>query len=468
MNLTDAADIEKLLGRWVNGAPSAPATPESWRPALDGLPDSEADLRRLALAGQALQTAFRPRPVPQLTIKPTLPALSLPALPDAARSLFRRLFGAVSDPVQRSRILRLMAARGRTAHPFDWLPGGESGEFPEVYSPWFAWQTDADGASSLENIVTEENWEQFFPAERVNALKQMRREDPAAVIRLFEAKFGEEAAETRVKLMAVLEVNLGEGDQAFLESLANDRSGKVKQAVRSLLARLGATLEAGEDLDELADFFSVTKRGARLSPAPTKNKTQRARRAELLMQAELNSLAGALELSPDGLIEAWRFGEEETVDVLLSDLIARTGSDALVELWAERVFSLKRSFEAVMHPLAERLNQSQRRKAANLALGFGLPLPKVVFWAEADLGTFPEDVLRTAPAWKDAIQAVREEMRSSEVKGRGVADDLFDLSLLADAQAARSLLDQITRLGLTPFDPRLLLLQLNTLLSPTA
>lgn len=465
MTINDAAEMEKLLGMWINGVPTGGAAPAAWRAALESLPEPEVELRLLVLTGQALQLAAVPCPEKKLSLKGRLPTLDLPPLPERARGLFRRLFSHIGDAESRARVLHLMAARGRTAHPFDWLPSGVHSGLPQVYAPWLAWLNDSVTVSSASPL-TAETWDAFYPAERVEALKSMRHQNPEGVLEIFAAKFADEAAETRVKLMSVFEVNPGAQDQAFLESLEKDRSGKVKRVARQLLARLGGRAAASGDLAELADFFSKAKGGKWLLPAPTKNNTQRQRRAQLILEADFGSLATQLGYEPAALIDAWRFGEDPSLDLALSAMIGHSASDALLEQWVGRVAAKGDRFEEVLAPLRERVNPAQRRQIAERGLARSLPLPCVVSWAEEELGTFSEKTLRSSGAWKDLLGDIRKEMQSGTVKGRGIAAELFDLALLADAEAARTLLDKITGLGLTAYDPRLLLLQLNTQLSP--
>ena len=86
-------DLDRPLagvkGRWMTGLAGADAAPPAWRALIGTGP--EAELRLLALTGQAMQVGFRPVPAQALTPAQPLPTLALPTMPDEARMRFRRI-----------------------------------------------------------------------------------------------------------------------------------------------------------------------------------------------------------------------------------------------------------------------------------------------------------------------------------------------------------------------------------------
>ena len=102
--------------RWMIGGEGAAAD----HPLVAGASGVEADLRLLALAGQYQRFVQPPQP-PVLNLRPDLPTLALPFLPDALRPLSRRL---LQDKADRAQLwLAIFASRrGYVLHPADWMP----------------------------------------------------------------------------------------------------------------------------------------------------------------------------------------------------------------------------------------------------------------------------------------------------------------------------------------------------------
>ena len=93
-------------------------------------------------------------------------------------------------------------------------------------------------------------------------MTELRRRDPEAARTVLEAKLANENADVRLPLLSLLATGLSEADIPFLEGIAaNDRAPKVKAFAASLLARLGRGPAVGEDIAELAGFFSVKMKG---------------------------------------------------------------------------------------------------------------------------------------------------------------------------------------------------------------
>jgi len=119
---------------WMTGTTALGQAPEAWRDVL-GADPATAERRLLALAGQVYEVALRPVPAADADVRPDLPPLDLPVMPESARALFRTLPPAWVAPA-----LRLADARGYRAHPLDWFPGA-AGDVPRVYRPWQDWLT---------------------------------------------------------------------------------------------------------------------------------------------------------------------------------------------------------------------------------------------------------------------------------------------------------------------------------------
>ena len=132
--------FSRLKGSWMTGGSALKHAPAPWKPLIDGIEATEAELRLVALAGQAAQLAFEATPSQGLSPANDLPQLDKPALPDAIRPRFRRLFSAAKSADRQGALLAFIARRGYIAHPADWMPSPGDDTAPAVYLPWIAWQ----------------------------------------------------------------------------------------------------------------------------------------------------------------------------------------------------------------------------------------------------------------------------------------------------------------------------------------
>jgi hypothetical protein len=453
-----------VLTRWTMGSAAAPAAPV-WSAELGAEP-AEAELRLLALSGQFLGVAVTAEPPPELRVLPDVPALALPTVPEALRPLVRRILAAFKETQRKTELLDFLAARGWTTHPAEWMPAADDEDAPDVYAPWRDWAGLAASNSVVRrqagDRLTADNWEDFWPAARKVALTELRRRDPEAARTVLEAKLGNENADVRLPLLSLLATGLSEADIPFLEGIAaNDRAPKVKAFAASLLARLGKGPAVGEDIAELAGFFSVKMKGLiRRSRViqfeNVKTPAQAHRRAALLETADIASLAQALSLTPQELVEAWNWDVDRQADAALTSLVARTGTDSLVAQTAEAASQCDASF--FLDTLTPRLAPGQRSELAERVLrtrNFSFDMAKTIAGGTARL----ENPL-TAPAGATLLSALRRD----DAKPSDQLTELFALGLLASRAAARQVLERLNGAGLLQGDPRLDMLRLNAAL----
>ena len=453
-----------VLTRWTMGSAAASAAP-IWSAELGAEP-AEAELRLLALSGQFLGIAVTAEPPAALRVLPDIPALALPTVPEALRPLVRRILGAFKEAQRKTELLGFLAARGWTMHPAEWMPAADDEDAPDVYAPWRDWAGIAASnrvvRDQARDQLTVENWEDFWPAARKVALTELRRRDPAAARTVLEAKLGNENAEVRLRLLSLLATGLSEADIAFLEGLAaNDRAPKVKALAASLLARLGRGPAVGEDIAELAGFFSVKMKGLLhrsrvIQFENVKTPAQMHRRSALLESADIASLARALTLTPQELIDAWSWDLDRQADAALTSLVARTGTDSLLAQTAEAVSQCDAS--AFLSVLTPRLAPGQRSELAEKVLRtrrFSFDSVKIVAGAMARL----ENPL-TSPAGTALLGALRRD----DAKPSDEFPELFALGLISSRAAARQALEELNGAGLLQGDPRLEMLRLNAAL----
>ena len=468
-------DIETHLtgikARWLIGGTAAEQTPPDWRDLVGS--GSDAELRLVALVGQAAQVGFRPVPGDQLVPRPPLPRLPLPSPPDPARTRFRRLQGPLkANKAQLAAVLNLLAARGYAAHPADWMPGAGDEAVPDLYAPWIDWQAPREGEGAADEL-TLETWDHWLPGERRAALRALRRSDPAAAGELIAAKAPEVKADQRLRLLELLPVGLSEQDVPLLEKLAGDRSPKVKDLAARLLARLGRAQESNELVAELAEFLKVgagvLSRQKSVTAKKLKNNAQRTRRRQLFEIVTLTGLARALDLSELDLVRAWSPNREAEATAAFVAMVAETGADDLQLPCIEKLLEEPPDPISAIAPLADRLDARARQEVtATVMKQDDQVFEATVACAGEDLGNTPLEKI-TATAGFRALMATLKTCLADEQGKRRQEDfmlsaGLANLGLLADQACALALIDRLTASGLMAADPKLDLLNLNAAL----
>jgi hypothetical protein len=199
----DAA-IGALRAAWMAGRPAADATPAEWRDVAGSGADSELALA--AIAGQALEIAFRLRPGAPLEERPILPQLGLPTPPDEARRMARRLMASLRDEAEKARLIGLLLSRGRVMHPADWFPAPGDDWLPDIYGPWLDWLRGE--AVPGESSLTEATWDAWPWSARRTELRRMRRSDPASAHALIAGRLPGEPVGRRVQILEMLAESL--------------------------------------------------------------------------------------------------------------------------------------------------------------------------------------------------------------------------------------------------------------------
>jgi hypothetical protein len=453
-----------IVTRWTMGSLAASAT-SVWRDELGDDP-VEAELRLLALSGHFLGVNVTTEPPSALRVLPDIPQLPLPTVSEALRPLLRRILAASKEAASRTELVHFLAARGWTTHPADWMPDASDEDAPDVYAAWRDWNALAAAGETAQRQAGDElnagNWDDFWPAARKAALIGLRRRDPSAARALLEAKLGNENADARLRLLSLLSDRLSGEDISFLEGLvANDRAPKVKALATSMLARLGQGPTAGEDIAELAGFFSVKTKGLLrrsrvIEIERPKTPAQWQRRKALVDGTDLASFAGALGLGPQDLIAAWDWNVDPAADAGLIKLIVETGTDAQLAQAAGIVS--EHDATGLIVALAPRLGPAERAKFAAAGLrahGIGFEMAQMIAGAAARL-----DDLLSAPAGAKLLA----ELRRDDAKPSDHVSEFHALGLLASRTAAQQTLQRLTSAGLLQGDPRLDMLRLNAAL----
>jgi hypothetical protein len=467
MNESERSGLSVMRDCWIGGGVAADLAPPEWKEIVAAAPAADRERLLLAIAGQSLDVAFRPAAPKTLVRSAPLPRLALPVLPDQLRPLFRAALKQASDARGRMRVAALAAARGFVAHPLDWMPLASDFDAPPVYAPWVDWRAQGDCKS--ERVIDDlsvETWDEFYPAARRIALADVRRSDPAKARSLLEAKAAGEAAETRLALIELLRVNLSADDTPYLQSLAADRSGKVKRLSARLLARIGqrsAGDEAVAETAELAAFIEPGKSGwlsrrTVYRPRELKSQAQLQRRAELFEICQLIDLAGTLGISEEELVAGWELGGKDGADRAFAGMAVSSGSDAAVTQLAGRL--LEAGDLASFLALLPRLGEAAKRSFVGAVLAGGSAMLALLNAVdEIKSGSFTQDELMRSRLYKEIRAAITGR---SEADRRPV--DLGALGLLATASAADAIAKDLIAAGLTFADTSLALLRLNAAL----
>jgi len=212
--------------------------------------------QQLLLRG-GMQSIFRAagavsQPVPQVDPAPTdtgvaasprlvsllaavFSAQAIPLLPEFLRILQRsgmtfppQLLPVAlncEEPARREQLRQILGARGR------WLA---------QFNPHWNWVLEedssaltADDVARLQTIL-----EEGTSAERIAALKRLRRLDPNAGRNALQTLIRSEKGERKLKLLDAMAISLSQSDEEFLESLRHERSKKVRDAACHLLAQI--------------------------------------------------------------------------------------------------------------------------------------------------------------------------------------------------------------------------------------
>lgn len=467
---TLTAAIERLVARWLVGgdAPADADLPAEWRGALP--PDDELAL--LAMATQARQYVLAP--IVPASAQPglALPMPTLALLPDPLRLRFRRLVRSVPASTLAA-LLHMLAARGCMAHPFDWRPQPDHDDLPEVYAPLRAWE--AAQRAPRRSAGDHDDWDTLLPSERRRLLQRLRAEDPAAARERLASGLAGLSAEHRLPLVETLAISLTTDDLPLLESLAGDRSEKVRQVAARLRARLGLRVAlAPEEEAEVRTWFDVGRTGliqrrTKVTLTPLKTRPQHAARCARLAQLGWSDLCALLGLDADALADAWTLADED--DPAIFVCAAQTAPDRTAHALLRRVLSgelalpmtveVQAAIDAILARLSDAARADLMRElldAAGVFDGYAalLALMPGTSGVATDLRR-----LQRSPRWRAYEQARERHLADGGGAGIRFAQDTAALAALLSHAAAQALLRALVDAGIPPGDPALDALHLN-------
>lgn len=458
--------LANARSRWMIGGEAGPPD----HPLATGQSPGEADLRLLAIAGQYQRFQQPPQP-PALTQRPDLPPLDLPVLPDALRTLARRLLQDKSDRAPLW-LAVFTARRGHVLHPADWLPP-PGADLPEVYHPLQSWVAGQSGPVAR---LSSDTWLDLSKAGRLAQFATLRKADPAAARQLLSEHLAPCPAEERLSLVEALAVGLTTNDAAFLQSLANDRSDKVRKAAAHLLARLGQS-DADPLAAEAAAMFELATEGLirrrkvlRLIAKPKDGQLRSL--VQSLPEISLQGLSQALGITPANFVALWEPEKTpEQVQFALSTLVARTAADADVTAYWQKLMAQPDIARGCLPGLFPRLSQGDQQAACLwLITQSGLAAGAEILSLTGPAAPAPVSGALAAgrKALVDLVRLSRETAPEKAAAARADAQQLANvlsvLGLLLTASDADLVLQTATGAGVHPADPMLDRLSFNAAL----
>ncbi|MDO4895723.1 MAG: DUF5691 domain-containing protein [Moraxella sp.] len=440
-------------------------------------------LTQIAFMSQYEQMRYAPAPSTPLTRAFDLPKLRTPILPTSLHHLAKQVFKhCYDDTVQMVRLLDFIHERGYVVPPTVWLPPKNllahldemncESKLPDDYLAWCAWVGGDDGTNAYTEL-TDETWDDFYPAQRREILRQWRNTDPKSALDLIVKFAPKEPADKRFDLVEVLSVNLSDDDKPFLQSLQKDRSQKVKQLASTYLARLGEFDDKDTLTDELFDELEIGVSGIVFKP--TKNNKLRKNRFEKLQKVNLFALAQKFDLSLGEFLLAWDFdgnnkqsgyddnnheffermvsiiSDDELISIVnpLLKIIDKKGYDGydFYSLIRSRLpLVIRQEYMYKKFVKGEEFNQLLRFMPNGLDLTFG--------------------ALKVSSSYKKLIATLErwQQKNSGYIENWHMTNEFFALGLLLNQDTAKECLAHLEYMGVIKTDPVLATLHFNALL----
>src|SRR5207237_10445609 len=245
--MTDPLLRAALLGTGRESALPADARLEALLPAVP----LTAERRLLLLAGvDAVRRRAGYRPAQRARSPEAAPDETRPACSKAVGRLLadflaagnEELLGETAELLERTgqrlrpELLPTVLAIPDEALREAFLPVlGKRGPWLSQFHPAWSWARPED-TGPLDPAEARRLWTEGTFPERFSLMERLRAREPAAARDLLASSWKEEKAEHRAELIDAMAEGLGAGDEAFLESVLDDRSAQVRASAAPLLA----------------------------------------------------------------------------------------------------------------------------------------------------------------------------------------------------------------------------------------
>ncbi|STZ56055.1 Uncharacterised protein [Moraxella lacunata] len=445
--------------------------------------DELSTLGKITLISQYETMMYDHAPSGELTRAKPLPELDLPVLPKHLWRLLGQVFEQCRDNyLTMVRLLMFIYKRGYGVPPTVWLPPKQmktnfndpdgmnfEGELPSPYLAWLAW-VNGEQTTTPDESLTADNWDEFYPAERIQLLKNLRQSDPKTALDLIANFAPSEVAEKRLDLVEVLSINLSDDDKAFLQSLHKDRSQKVKELAKTLLARLGEFDNEDKLADDLFDELEMTGDG--ISFKATKNNKKRQNNFENLKKVNLFALAKKFELSFLDFVLAWDFKHGNNYHhyydvnaVLLERAVPLLGDEEVQKVATMLMPIMLKNSSLYWQKMRARLPVSFRQEFADKLFTRGEGFLDLLSVMPNQL-QISAKALQISSSYKKMIANIQkwQEKNSGYIDDYHICQEVRALGLLVGQDTAKECLAHLETLGIMKTDPVLSVLHLNALL----
>ena len=170
---------------------------------------------------------------------------------------------------------------------------GKRGQWLSQFDKDWQWAMESEISSDLPVNELEQCWREGMKSTRLQALSQLRRQDPAMARSWLAETWGKEKAESRLELLETLSINLSNDDIPFLEGLEKDRSANVRSSASDLLCRLQDSALSRQLREWVSELVNYTPPGKSVG-------------AKLLKLAG-GKASGKISVTPPSFYEeAWR------------------------------------------------------------------------------------------------------------------------------------------------------------------
>jgi len=289
---------------------------------LDPIFGADADqprLRALSLTGQALRFE-RPSSPEHYLVEPEIRDDRRMIPDEMRRPLIRLLTISKATPPVVAAVAWAMDKAQLRLHPFDQpkldaFIRANAEYLGSTAEQWATRQADVSTATTYffaEDELDETNWSTAQLRQKARFLERRRKLDPDAARALVEAAWPQQDAEARVRLLIAFQTGLSAADEAFLASLAKDRSPRVRSMAAQLLGRLPNSTYENPALGQLMERIKRSESGifrkrtvlALELPATVKEHTAPAWIRESVASVSVQELCRALGLANDEVIAA--------------------------------------------------------------------------------------------------------------------------------------------------------------------
>jgi hypothetical protein len=391
-----------------------------------------------------------------------VPKPSLPYMSHKARAAFRDVVEYV-QPVSNgcmNDILLFAEARGYHAHPADWIPTFKGdNQFPAIYQTMVNWLAENGHIPFFEGVIlTKANFDFFSQRVRIQAFKNMLRQDRLAAYDFLLSIGPEKSAQARYDLLNEIDAGAGfygvyPSDIPILKQFLNDRSKKIRALAEKKLETTCHLATEGDHAKAISHHFSIDEDGD-LSISPDFPDANLGRHC---WSTNLDALAEELGVSSSYLVS----------NVSLEDfrgnvftLFPRTSDTEAKKVLAKRLATA--GLECPVS-LIRYIPSEDWEKA--LYVTFKSEYPSTVFdFLGKKAGTLDISRVKQIKHYSRMVDSVTEELRSGKLPTNQSYDPLRNLALVASKEAAEALLQEALSAGMSEKNPRLTMLKLNTAL----